>query len=109
MTAILAVQNLVKKYGDFAAVNGVTFDIREGEVFSLLGPNGAGKTTTISVLSTLYPPTSGDALISGHSITREPMAVKQVIGIVPQELARCTGWAVKPSAAASTRCWNRSV
>jgi len=56
MTSILEVQNLVKKYGDFAAVNGVTFDIKEGEVFSLLGPNGAGKTTTISMLSTLYPP-----------------------------------------------------
>ena len=87
MTSILEVQNLVKKYGDFAAVNGVTFDIKEGEVFSLLGPNGAGKTTTISMLSTLYPPTSGDAMIGGHSITKEPMAVKQVIGVVPQELA----------------------
>src|SRR5512142_2359974 len=87
MTSILDVRNLVKKYGDFAAVNGVTFDIKGGEVFSLLGPNGAGKTTTISMLSTLYPPTSGDAIIGGHSITKEPMAVKQVIGIVPQELA----------------------
>ncbi len=87
MASILEVRNLVKKYGDFAAVNGVTFDIQEGEVFSLLGPNGAGKTTTISMLSTLYPPTSGDARIGGHSITKEPMAVKQVIGVVPQELA----------------------
>ncbi|RPJ26689.1 MAG: ATP-binding cassette domain-containing protein, partial [Chloroflexi bacterium] len=58
MSAILDVQNLVKKYGDFTAVNGITFDIKEGEVFSLLGPNGAGKTTTLSMLSTLYIPTS---------------------------------------------------
>src|SRR5512135_1413453 len=87
MPSILEVQNLVKKYGDFAAVNGVTFDIKEGEVFSLLGPNGAGKTTTISMLSTLFLPTSGDATIGGHSITKEPMAVKQMIGVVPQELA----------------------
>jgi len=87
MPPILQVQNLVKKYGDFTAVNGVTFDIQEGEVFSLLGPNGAGKTTTISMLSTLYTPTSGDALIGGHSITKNPMAVKHVIGVVPQELA----------------------
>src|SRR5512144_1990640 len=87
MSSILEVNNLVKQYGDFAAVNGVTFDIQEGEVFSLLGPNGAGKTTTTSMLSTLYTPTSGDATIGGHSITREPMAVKQVIGVVPQELA----------------------
>jgi ABC-2 type transport system ATP-binding protein len=87
MPPILQVQNLVEKYGDFTAVNGVTFDIQEGEVFSLLGPNGAGKTTTISMLSTLYTPTSGEALIGGHSITKNPMAVKQVIGVVPQELA----------------------
>src|SRR5512134_222557 len=87
MSSILEVNNLVKKYGDFTAVNGVSFDIKEGEIFSLLGPNGAGKTTTISMLSTLYIPTSGDATIGGHSITKEPMAVKQVIGVVPQELA----------------------
>jgi ABC-2 type transport system ATP-binding protein len=87
MTAILQVQNLVKKYGDFSAVKGITFDIKEGEIFSLLGPNGAGKTTTISMLSTLYTPTAGDATIGGHSITKNPMAVKQVIGVVPQEIA----------------------
>ena len=66
MSAILHVQNLVKNYGDFKAVKGVSFDIEEGEIFSLLGPNGAGKTTTISMLSTLYTPTSGDATIGGH-------------------------------------------
>jgi ABC-2 type transport system ATP-binding protein len=87
MTAILQVQNLVKKYGDFTAVKGITFEIQEGEIFSLLGPNGAGKTTTISMLSTLYAPTAGDATIGGHSITKNPMAVKRVIGVVPQELA----------------------
>ena len=87
MPAILESHNLVKKYGDFTAVKGVTFDIKEGEIFSLLGPNGAGKTTTISMLSTLYTPTSGDATIGGHSITKDPMAVKQVIGVVPQDLA----------------------
>jgi len=84
---ILEVNTLVKKYGDFAAVNGISFDIKEGEIFSLLGPNGAGKTTTISMLSTLFTPTSGDAMIGGHSITKNPMAVKQIIGVVPQELA----------------------
>ena len=84
---ILDVQNLAKKYGDFTAVKGISFDIKEGEIFSLLGPNGAGKTTTISMLSTLYTPTSGDATIGGHSITKDAMAVKQLIGVVPQELA----------------------
>ena len=87
MPPILEVQDLVKKYGDFTAVKGISFDIKEGEIFSLLGPNGAGKTTTISMLSTLYAPTSGEATIGGHSITKDPMAVKQVIGVVPQELA----------------------
>jgi ABC-2 type transport system ATP-binding protein len=87
MPPILEVRQLVKHYGNFAAVKGVSFDIQEGEIFSLLGPNGAGKTTTISMLSTLYVPTSGDAAIGGHSITREPMAVRNIIGVVPQELA----------------------
>jgi len=87
MESILEVKDLKKNYGDFAAVKGVTFDIKEGEIFSLLGPNGAGKTTTISMLSTLYTPTAGDASIGGHSISKDPMAVKQVIGVVPQEIA----------------------
>jgi len=87
MSAILHVQNLVKNYGDFKAVNDVSFSIEEGEIFSLLGPNGAGKTTTISMLSTLYTPTSGDAIIGGHSITKDPMGVRGMIGVVPQDLA----------------------
>jgi ABC-2 type transport system ATP-binding protein len=87
MTSMLEVQNLVKKYDTFTAVKGISFDIKEGEIFSLLGPNGAGKTTTISMLSTLYIPTSGDALIDGHSVTKDPMQVRNAIGVVPQDLA----------------------
>lgn len=87
MPNILEVQDLVKKYGDFTAVKGISFTIKEGEIFSLLGPNGAGKTTTISMLSTLYAPTSGDATIAGHSVTKNPMDVRNAIGVVPQELA----------------------
>jgi len=87
MAPILEVTNLVKKYGDFVAVNGISFEIQEGEIFSLLGPNGAGKTTTISVLSTLYSPTSGDATIGGYSVSRQPMQVRKLIGVVPQDLA----------------------
>jgi len=87
MPALLTVNNLVKNYGTFCAVKGISFEIKEGEIFSLLGPNGAGKTTTISMLSTLYRPTSGDASICGFSISREPMAVKKYIGVVPQDLA----------------------
>jgi len=87
MPSILEVKDLVKKYGDFTAVKGISFDIEEGEIFSLLGPNGAGKTTTISMLSTLYTPTSGDATIGGYSVTKAPMAVRNIIGVVPQDLA----------------------
>ncbi|MEM5773982.1 MAG: ATP-binding cassette domain-containing protein, partial [Anaerolineaceae bacterium] len=87
MPVILDVQHLVKKYGDFTAVNDVSFSILEGEIFSLLGPNGAGKTTTISMLSTLFQPTSGSAFIDGQSITKEPYTVRGLIGVVPQELA----------------------
>jgi ABC-2 type transport system ATP-binding protein len=84
---ILITKELKKNYGDKEAVKGVSFSVLQGEIFSLLGPNGAGKTTTISMLSCLLQPTSGDAEIGGHSVIKEPMAVKRLIGIVPQDLA----------------------
>lgn len=87
MSNILEVKDLKKNYGDFQAVKGVSFEIKDGEIFSLLGPNGAGKTTTISMLSTLYEPTAGDATIAGYSIKKEPMQVRNAIGVVPQDLA----------------------
>lgn len=85
--SILIAKDLKKRFGNFEAVRGISFNVLRGEVFSLLGPNGAGKTTTISILSCLVPPTEGTATIEGHSITDDPMRVKQVIGIVPQEIA----------------------
>ena len=85
--AILTIDDLHKSFGDFTAVNGVSFEVGRGEIFSLLGPNGAGKTTTISMLSCLLRPTAGDATIDSHSITNNPLGVKRVIGVVPQELA----------------------
>ncbi|MDY7079999.1 MAG: ABC transporter ATP-binding protein [Chloroflexota bacterium] len=83
----IQVRDLHKNFGDVYAVQGVSFDVQAGEIFSLLGPNGAGKTTTISMLSCLLEPTQGDASVMGHSILREPMAVKAAIGVVPQEVA----------------------
>ncbi len=71
----------------FFAVDGVSFDIRKGEIFSLLGPNGAGKTTIISMISGLLTPTRGDASIGGFSITQQPMEAKRLLGVVPQEIA----------------------
>jgi ABC-2 type transport system ATP-binding protein len=86
MSAI-EVQNLHKAFGTLKAVDGVSFKVEQGEIFSLLGPNGAGKTTTISMLSCLLHPEEGDALVMGHSIRTDQMGVKSVLGVVPQEIA----------------------
>ena len=80
-------QDLKKSFGDFQAVQGISFEVAQGEIFSLLGPNGAGKTTTISMLSCLLRPDSGDACVMGHSIRTDAMGVKSVLGMVPQEIA----------------------
>ncbi len=88
-------QGLIKEFNGFRAVDGVSFTVARGELFSLLGPNGAGKTTTIKMLSTLLRPTRGDALIEGFSIIREPGRVREVIGLVPQDFTaddEMTGW-----------------
>ncbi|WP_297548075.1 ATP-binding cassette domain-containing protein [Thermococcus sp.] len=84
MDAII-VENLVKRYGDFEAVRGVSFRVKKGEVFAFLGPNGAGKTTTVHVLTTLLRPTSGKAVVAGHDVVEEPEEVRKRIGIVFQE------------------------
>lgn len=83
----IEVQDLHKDFGETYAVQGVNFAARQGEILSLLGPNGAGKSTTISMLSCLLRPTKGDALVMGHSITHNPSAVKEVLGVVPQDIA----------------------
>ena len=88
--SIVEVQDLRKQYEPpkgVVAVDGVSFDIAEGEIFSLLGPNGAGKSTTISMLSCLLRPSGGDASIAGHSVTSDAQAVKELIGVVPQDIA----------------------
>jgi ABC-2 type transport system ATP-binding protein len=87
MPPILEVDNLVKKYGAFEAVRGLSFCVNEGEVFGLLGPNGAGKTQTISMATCLFPPTEGRIRIYGHDVVKEAGQVKRLIGIVPQDLA----------------------
>jgi ABC-2 type transport system ATP-binding protein len=87
MPAILEVDGLVKKYGDFAAVKGISFSVDEGEVFGLLGPNGAGKTQTISMLTGVIEPTSGTARIGGYDIHKDMDEVKKINGLVPQDLA----------------------
>ncbi|MEZ4635076.1 MAG: ABC transporter ATP-binding protein [Caldilineaceae bacterium] len=92
MPTMVKTQNLRKSFrradvSTIEAVKGVDLEIEAGEIFSLLGPNGAGKTTTISMISGLLEPTTGDAWIGGHSITKEPIAAKKLMGFIPQEIA----------------------
>lgn len=87
MTAIIKVSHLTKKFKEYAAVNDVSFEVEQGEVFGLLGPNGAGKSTTIKMLTTLLRPTSGEALVNGFDIVRQTTAVRHSIGYVPQALS----------------------
>ena len=83
---MIAVENIVKRYGDFEAVKGISFNVEDGELFGLLGPNGAGKSTLIRMMTTLIPATSGKAIIAGHDVSKEPDAVRRAIGVIPQAL-----------------------
>ncbi len=80
------VRNIVKKFGDFTAVNGITFAVEAGEIFGLLGPNGAGKSTLIRMLTTLLPPTSGTALVNGFNVVTDADGVRKSIGVIPQAM-----------------------
>ncbi len=82
----IEVEHIVKKYGDFTAVDDVSFNVKEGEIFGLLGPNGAGKSTLIRMMTTLIPITAGKARIAGHDVSREPDAARRLIGVIPQAL-----------------------
>jgi len=103
MTAIVEVRGLEKRFGDVAAVDGVSFEIAEGELFGLLGPNGAGKTTAISMISCLLEPDAGDVIVAGHSAKGDSLAVRSVLGVVPQEIALYPTL----SAAENLRFWGR--
>ena len=87
--AIIEIQNLTKtfKHATEPAVNGISFSINRNEIFGLLGPNGAGKTTTISILCGLFPPSTGKVLIDGKDLHSELSSIKNMIGIVPQDIA----------------------
>jgi len=80
------VRNIVKKFGDFTAVKGISFTVDEGEIFGLLGPNGAGKSTLIRMMVTLLPPTSGTAVINGFDVVKQSDGVRQSIGVIPQAM-----------------------
>jgi ABC-2 type transport system ATP-binding protein len=82
---VIEVSDLVKRFGNLTAVDHVSFQVREGEIFGFLGPNGAGKTTTINMLTTVLRPNDGAAKVNGHDIVHEPLEVRRSIGLVPQE------------------------
>ncbi len=84
---MLKVENLYKSFGKINAVDGVSFEVKKGDVFGLLGPNGAGKSTTISMISTLLAPSAGEILYDGKSIFDNQKSVRQRLGVVPQEIA----------------------
>jgi len=78
---IISVKNLVKKYGQFEAVKGISFDVQEGEIFGLLGPNGAGKSTTLEIIETLREKTSGEVTVNGFNLDTDPNEIKKIIGV----------------------------
>ena len=78
---IIEVKNLVKSYGDHEAVKDISFNVMEGEIFGLLGPNGAGKSTTLEIMETLRSKTSGEVIIDGHSLEKDPATIKSLIGV----------------------------
>ena len=79
--AIIKVSNLVKKYDEFTAVKGISFEVIEGEIFGILGPNGAGKTTTLEIIETLRDKTSGEIWVDGKNLDKDPQAIKNIIGV----------------------------
>ncbi|HTM91787.1 MAG TPA: ABC transporter ATP-binding protein [Flavisolibacter sp.] len=78
---IISVENLVKNYGNFEAVKGISFDVYENEIFGLLGPNGAGKSTTLEIIETLRPKTGGKILVNGIDLDKDPQEIKKIIGV----------------------------
>ena len=85
MSMIIETRDLIKRYGKFTAVNGLSVEVPDGAIYGFVGPNGAGKTTTMRVLTTLTRPTEGKAWVAGHSVTEEPRAVRRAIGYMPDE------------------------
>lgn len=84
---VIKVKSLIKKYGNFIAVNGISFDIRQGEIFAFLGPNGAGKTTTVEILESLRKANSGSVNILDFTVGKDDMEIKKRVGVLPQDFS----------------------
>lgn len=106
---IIRVRNLVKRYGDFEAVRGISFEVQEGEIFGLLGPNGAGKSTTLEIMETLRSKTSGEVIIDGISVDENPQGIKQLIGVQLQTSGFYPGLTLVESIRLFNGLYNTSV
>lgn len=106
---IISVKNLVKKYGDFTAVNGISFDVHKGEIFGLLGPNGAGKSTTLEIIETLRQKTSGTVLVDGKDLDKHPNAIKKIIGVQLQSAGYYPGLKLTELITLFAGLYNRAV
>ena len=84
---VIKVRNLVKRYGELVAVDGISFDVQQGEVFAFLGPNGAGKTTTVEIIETIRSPTSGEVILMGYDVTKDKQKIVPNIGVLPQQFS----------------------
>ena len=106
---IISVSNLVKRYGDFTAVKGISFEVEQGEIFGLLGPNGAGKTTTLEIIETLRDKTSGEVIVDGLNLDKSPQDIKQIIGVQLQSAGYYPNLNLKQLIALFAGLYNREV
>jgi ABC-2 type transport system ATP-binding protein len=106
---IISVKDLVKKYGEFEAVKGISFDVYEGEVFGLLGPNGAGKSTTLEIIETLREKTSGTVVVDGLQLDKSPEDIKKIIGVQLQTSGYYPGLNLTELIELFSGLYNRSV
>ena len=106
---IISVKDLYKKYGDFEAVKGISFDVYEGEVFGLLGPNGAGKSTTLEIIETLRDKTSGSVVVDGLNLDKSPEDIKKIIGVQLQTSGYYPGLNLTELVELFSGLYNRSV
>ncbi|MBI4426543.1 MAG: ABC transporter ATP-binding protein [Candidatus Kerfeldbacteria bacterium] len=109
MPDIITVQNLTKQYGDFTAVDGINFSVRQGETFGILGPNGAGKTTTLEMVEGLKQITNGSAVLDGHDVKTEPRMVKSLIGVQLQASSFFDGLNLKELVETFAALYGRTV
>ncbi len=106
---IITVSDLVKRYGDFTAVKGISFEVQRGEIFGLLGPNGAGKTTTLEIIETLRDKTSGKVIVDGLDLDSSPHRIKQIIGVQLQSAGYYPNLNLRQLIALFAGLYNREV